>query len=228
MRTRSRGIALITVLLAVGLVMALLAVMVDIGTSRLRQTNEQARGAQALAAADAGASWVRALLEHRGGILNDVVADLTLAHSTTTISIDSGTTAQVLVGLNLPGTTKQVDHLDVNLQENPQILEAPLQVVSTATVTADGHVVATRTVTTLLRIFRNFPPNSEIVGVIDEGGPSSSFSPGDPAGQPGGAYTTDLRISAFTQTGTASPAPANVFKNDSWSDGNLGSPGILP
>ena len=118
MRKRSRGIALITVLLAVGLVMALLAVMVDIGTSRLRQTNEQARGAQALAAADAGASWVRALLEHRGGILNDVVADLTLAHSTTTISIDSGTTAQVLVGLNLPGTTKQVDHVDVNLQEN--------------------------------------------------------------------------------------------------------------
>ena len=209
MRARSRGIALVTVLLAVVLIMALLAVMVDIGTSRLRQTNEQARGAQALAAADAGASWVRALFAYRYGKLNDVLADLTLAHSRTTIAIDRATTAVIQVGLWLPGHAKHLDHLDVYLQENPQILEAPLQVMSTATVTANGQVMATRTVTTLLRTFQ-IVPYSEIVGVVDDGGPSSSFSPGDPAGQVGGPYATDLRISAFTQAGSASPKPAIV------------------
>jgi hypothetical protein len=223
-----RGIALITSLLAIVLLLAILAVMVDIGTSRLRRANEDTHAAQALAAADAGAAWVRALLAKYDGDLSAVFTDLTKAHSKTEFSIDSDTTAEVLVGFQFPGPTKLVDHVDVNLQENPQIDESPLQVVATATITANSHVVATRTVTTLLRTFHNLKPYSEIVGVIDDAGPSSVFSPGDPAGQVGGAYVTDLRIQATTVTGTASPAPANKFQNDSWSDGNIGSTGILP
>jgi len=223
-----RGIALITSLLVIALLLTILAVMVNIGTSRLRKANEDTRAAQALAAADAGASWVRALLTADGGELSDVFTDLAKAHSTTEFSIDPNTTAEVLVGLQLPGPTKHVDHVDVNLQENPQIDESPLQVVATATIRASGHVVATRTVTTLLRSFHNLKPYSEIVGVIDDAGPTSVFSPGDPAGQVGAAYITDLRIQASTATGTAPPVPANKFQSDSWSDGNTGSPGFLP
>ena len=227
---QQRGIALITSLLAVVLVLVILAVMVDIGTSRLRRAKEDSRAAQALAAADAGAAWVRALLAVHGGQLSDVFSDLAKTHSRTEFPIDSGTTAEVLVGLQFPGSgsTKVMDHVDVNLQENPTIAEAPLQVVATATITASGHVVATRTVTTLLRSFHNLPPYSEVVGVIDDAGPSSVFSPGDPAGQVGGAYVTDLRIQASTVTGTATPVPANKFQDDSWSDGNIGSSGFLP
>lgn len=223
-----RGIALITSLLAVILVLALLAVMVDIGTSRLRRAKEDTRAAQALAAADAGAAWVRALLAVHDGQLSDVLADLAKTHSITEFSIDPDTTAEVLVGLQFPGSTKHVDHVDINLQENPTIGESPLQVVATATIKASGYVVATRTVTTLLRSFHNLVPYSEIVGVIDDAGPSAVFSPGDPAGQVGSAYVTDLRIQASTVTGTATPVPANKFQNDSWSDGNMGSPGFLP
>ena len=225
---RRRGIALITALLAIVLVLAILAVMVNIGTSRLRRASEDTRAAQALAAADAGAAWVRALLAAHSGTLSDVFIDLTKVHSTTEFAIDADTTAHVLVGLWFPGPTKQVDHLDVNLQENPQIDESPLQVVATATITANSHIVATRSVTTLLRSFHNLAPYSEIVGVIDDAGPSSVFSPGDPAGQVGAAYLTDLRIQATTANGTAPPVPANKFQSDSWSDGNTGSPGLLP
>lgn len=225
---KRRGIALITSLLAIVLVLAILAVMVDIGASRLRRANEDTRAAQALAAADAGAAWVRALLAAHSGDLSAVFVDLTKVHSTTEFSVDSNTTAEVRVGLWFPGPTKLVNHIDVNLQENPQIDESPLQVVATATIRAGTRVVATRSVTTLLRSFHSLPPYSEIVGMIDDAGPSSVFSPGDPAGQVGGAYLTDLRIQATTATGTATPVPANKFQNDSWSDGNTGSPGLLP
>lgn len=225
---RQRAFALITSLLSIVLVLAILAVMVDIGTSRLRRANEDTRAAQALAAADAGASWVRALLAAHHGQLSDVFLDLAKVHSTTEFAVDANTTADVQVGLWLPGPTKHVDHIDINLQENPQIDESPLQVVATATIRTGTRVVATRTVTTLLRSFHNLVPYSEVVGVIDDAGPSSDFSPGDPAGQVGGAYLTDLRIQATTATGTAPPVPANKFQNDSWSDGNTGSPGLLP
>ena len=228
-RLAQRGIALITTLLAIVLLLALLAVMVDVGTTRLRQTAENARASQALAAADAGASWVRALLSQESGDMTAVLADLARAHSTISLAIDPQTSADVLVGLQSPGTTKDADHIDINLQENPQIAETPLQVVATATVSAGGKVVATRTVTTLLRSFQHFAPYSEIVGVIDDAGPASAFSPGDPAGQPGAAYATDLQIRAFTVTGSGSPVPADHFKTDSWSDGNLGGgSGLLP
>jgi hypothetical protein len=167
------------------------------------------------------------LLAQESGDLSNVMADLGKAHSLTTITIDSDTSAQVLVSLQLPAPTSHADHVDINLQENPAILETPLQVVSTATVSSSGQVVATRTVTTLLRTFLHPAPYSEIVGIIDNAGPSSLFSPGDPAGQVGSAATTDLRIQATSETKTG-PVPANLFRTDSWYDGNSGSTGLLP
>ena len=223
----SRGIALIMALLATVLILALLAVMVDIGTARLRQAAETLRAQQALAAADAGTQWVRGLLTAHSGDLTGALDDLATAHSSITFAIDTTTAAQVVVSLHLPGAAKHTDHLDVNLQENPEIGEAPLQVVSTATIVADGRTVATRTVTSLVRRFA-LAPYSEIVGVIDDAGLLAPESPGDAGGQLGTAYATDLRIHAYTKTGSASPVPADVFKNDTWSDGNLGGGGILP
>jgi hypothetical protein len=226
--TRERGIALITSLLAIVLVLSILAVMVDLGTVRLRKANEDVRAAQAVAAADAGAAWVRALLAMHSGDLTAVLVDLEKSHSSTGFAIDDDTTVEVLVSLQVPGPTSHADHLDVNLQENPQIDETPLQVVATATVIIGDHPVATRTVTTLLRSFHHAAPYSEVVGVIDDAGPSFVFSPGDPAGQVGADAATDLRIQASTVTGTAPPVAANKFQSDSWSDGNLGSSGLLP
>jgi hypothetical protein len=223
-----RGIALVTSLLAIVLIMALLAVMVNIGTARLRRTNEEAHALQALAAADSGAAWVRALLAKEYGDLGAVLTDLSNSHSMQTISIDAQTSAEVLVSLQLPGAAKQADHLDINLQGNPQIAESPLQVVSTATIRRAGQIVATRTVTTLLRTFHHVAPYSEIVGVIDDAGPTSVDSPGDVGGQTGAAYVTDLRIQASTESGSGPPVPANHFLSDSWSDGNSGSSGLLP
>ncbi len=227
-RSFGRGIALVTSLLAIVLVMALLTVMVQVGTARLRRADEETRALQALAAADAGAGWVRALLAKNYGELTLVLADLGSAHSVRTISIDADTTADVQVSLQLPGAVKHADHLDVNVQANPQIAESPLQVVSTATLRRRGQIVATRTVTTLLRSFHHVAPYSEIVGVIDDAGPTSVYSPGDAGGQPGGIYLTDLRIQASTESGSGPPVPADHFQSDSWSDGNAGSTGLLP
>src|SRR4029077_3428660 len=160
---QQRGIALITSLLAIVLLLAIVAVMVNVGTSRLRRANEDRLAAQALAAADAGAAWVRALLATHKGELSDVFIDLAKTPSKTEFSIDSDTTAEVLVGLQFPGPTKPVNHVDINLQENPSINESPLQVLSPTTIRADSHIVATRTVTTLLRSFYNMSPYSEVV-----------------------------------------------------------------
>ena len=225
---RQRGIALITALLAAVLVMALLAAMVNICTVRLRTVNEAIRAEQALAAADAGASWVRALFALHHGDLSAVLGDLAKTHSRLALDVDGATSAEVLVGVQLPGSPKHADHVDVNLQENPQIAEAPLQIVSTASLRQDGDIVATRTVTTLVRTFQHLAPYSEVVGVIDDAGPSSPYSPGDPAGQMGSHDATDLRIQAATTTGTAPPVPANKFATDRWSDGDASGSGLLP
>ena len=90
---RRRGLALITALLATVLVLALLGAMVDVGSARLRQSSAAAHAEQALAAADAGTSWVRALLTNDHGDFTGVLADLATAHSTMTLSIDSRTQA---------------------------------------------------------------------------------------------------------------------------------------
>lgn len=227
-RNAKRGMALVGALFAVVLLMTLLAVMVDVGTIRLRRTNEELRAAQAMAAADAGAAWVRALLMQDGGDASATLLQLAHARSTLAFPIDERSEAAVTVSLEMPAASAQVDHLDVNLQENSQIEEMPIQVVTTASVIVGGQTVASRTVTTMLRAFHNEAPFSETVGVIDDAGPDAIESPGDPAGQVGDAMTTDLRIFAFTQTGTAKPISADKFENDSWFDGNSGTQGLLP
>ncbi len=225
---RQRGIALIAVLLSILVLMALLAVMVEVGTVRLRRSTEELRSLQALAAADAGAGWVRAvMLQHKGDVVA-ALADLAHAHSTLVVPIDSNASASVLVSMQVPGSPDGADHVDVQLQRNPNILETPLQVVSTGTVVVDGTAVATRTVTTLLRTFHHVSPYSEIVGAIDNGGPESVDSPGDPAGQIGAENATDLRIRAFVEQGSGGSKSADDFERVEWSDGNAGSAGFLP
>lgn len=222
-----RGMALVATLFAVVLIMTLLTVMVEVGTMRLRRSTEELRAAQALAAADAGAAWVRALLFANGGDVSSTLTGLSQAHSTLSLTIDPLTSATVLVSVAIPGASAQADHLDVNLQENPQIVETPIQVVATATVETGGAAVATRTVTTLLRSFHHLAPYSEIVGLIDDAGPESIDSPGDPAGQVGAPDATDLRLFAYRESGS-SAVPANKFQSDSWFDGNTGASGFLP
>jgi hypothetical protein len=225
---KQRGMALVGALFAVVLLMTLLAVMVDVGTVRLRRANEELRATQAIAAADAGAAWVRALLVQNGGDTSATFTALAHAHSALDFSIDDRTQATVTVSLQMPAASTQTDHLDINLQENSQIAEAPIQVVATASIVVGGQTVASRTVTTMLRSFHNEWPFSEVVGVIDDAGPDAIESPGDPAGQVGDAVTTDLRFFAYTQTGTAKPKAADKFENDSWFDGNTGAQGFLP
>jgi hypothetical protein len=227
---RQRGMALVATLFAAVLIMTLLAVMVGVGTMRLREATQNLRSVQALAAADAGAAWVRALLYDAGGSIGGTQLALAAAHGSFSYAIDSNTEAVVTVSTQTPGLSepKETDHLDVNLQKNPQINETPVQVVSTAVISVAGQAVATRTVTTLLRAFAGEKPYSEVVGVIDDSGLDTTESPGDPAGQTGGSYTTELLISSYVASGTSSPKPANRFENSSWFDGNSGQQGLLP
>ncbi len=219
---------MIATLFAILLLAALVAVVVDVGTVRMRKALEEARSLQATAAADAGAAWVRALFAQHAGDLQAVLLDLAAAHSTLRFRLDRQTSADVRVSLALPGTSPQSDHLDINLQENPVIAEQPVQVTAAATVIVNGTPVAARTVTTLLRTFHHLAPYSEIVGEIDGGGLEEPDSPGDPAGQVGGPAATDLRIFARVRSGSGSPASADNFRSQTWYDGNAGAGGILP
>jgi len=226
-RRAEGGFALVMALLAVALLLTILAVLVNVGTARLQRSTQELRSVQAVAAADAGAAWVRALLDREQGNVPATLADLALAHSTLHIDIDGNTTADIVVTIQMPAPAAHADHLDQQLQENVQILEAPAQVVATASVSVAGSPQATRTVTTLLRIFHHAVPYSEVVGVIDDGGPVSVYSPGDPAGQLGSEFATDLRLRAFKKSASG-PQPADNFQNQQWSDGNPGPSGFLP
>jgi hypothetical protein len=227
-RLRQRGIALIAVLLSIAVLMALLAVMVNVGAVRLRRSTEELRSLQALAAADAGAGWARATLQQHKGDVGAILSELARAHSTLVVPIDARASASVLVSMQMPGSSASANHVDIELQRNSNISETPLQVVATGTITVDGLPVASRTVTTLLRTFHHVPPYSEIVGAIDDGGPESVDSPGDPAGQIGAANATDLRIRAFVEQPAGGAKSADDFQRAEWSDGNAGSAGFLP
>lgn len=225
---KERGIALITVLLATTLLLALLAFLVNIGTSGLRRATEEQWELQAQAGADAGVGWIRALLDQRQGDVVATLGDVAAAHSLYTVTIDERTQVQARVAIRLDTTGATNDHLDVNLQQNPSIDETPLQVGVTATVVIDGTPVATRSTTALVRVFRRFAPYSETVGVIDNAGPVGVESPGDPAGQPGGSLATDLRIHVFTTGASGEPVPNDSFGDQHWWDGNSAPSGVLP
>lgn len=227
MRAR-RGIALITVLLATTLLLALLAFTVNIGTSGLRRATEEQWELQAQAGADAAVGWIRALLDQRQGDIVAALGDVAAAHSTYTLRIDERTQVQARVAVHLDTAGAANDHLDVDLQQNPSINETPLQVSVTATVLVDGVAVATRSTTALVRVFGQFAPYSETVGLIDNSAPVGIESPGDPAGQPGGSLTTDLRIHVFKTGPSGQPVPDDTFGSQRWWDGNTAPSGALP
>lgn len=220
-----RGIALITVLLAVVVLTIVVAVMIDLGTVQLRRTLEETRSLQAQAGADAGFGWVRGLLDKNRGDIGVTLADLAKASSTYSYPVDADAYVSVHVTIELANPSSHYDHLDSALEKNLQVDELPLQVVCAATVSAGTDVVAHRTSTALLRVFHNAAPYSEIVGVIDNAGPVGIASPGDPAGQAAGTDATDLRIHAYVQSSGTAPRPADNYQNAQWSDGNPDSSG---
>lgn len=225
---RQRGIALITVLLATTLLLALLAFLVNIETSGLRRATEEEWALQAQAGADAAVGWVRALLDQRHGNIVTALGDVAAAHSTYTLTIDERTKVQARVAVHLDTAGASNDHLDINLQQDPNINETPLQVSVTATVLVDGKAVATRSTTALVRVFGHFAPYSETVGLIDNSAPVGIESPGDPAGQIGGALATELRIHAFKTGPSGRPIPNDSFGDKRWWDGNSSPSGALP
>lgn len=227
LRTK-RGIALITVLLATTLLLALLAFLVHVNTAGLRRTTEEQWNLQAQAGADAAVGWLRAVIASRQGNIPSALADVAAANSLYSLRIDERTRVDAKVQLHLDTSGAANDHLDMSLQQNPYIAETPLQVGVTATVFVDGAPVATRSTTALVRVFQQIAPYSEVVGVIDNAGPTGIDSPGDPAGQAPGALATELRIHVFTTGPSGQPVANDDFGNQQWWDGNALPSGPLP
>ena len=223
-----RGFALVTVLLATTLAIAVLAFIVNVGTAQLRRTTEELWEAQAQAGADAAVGWVRAILAQDRGDVPAALADLSTAGNKYSVVVDATTTVDVFVSVHLATPGAANDHLDSALQQNPSVLETPLQVGVTATVSVDGTAQATRSTTALVRVFRKFAPYSELVGFIDNAGPVGIDSPGDVAGQSGGAAATELRIHVFTVDALGHAVPADSFADQTWYDGNQVHGGPLP
>jgi hypothetical protein len=230
MKRRNRGIALITVLLASLVLAAVLSVMLYVSTAGLRRSVEDLRSLQAQGGADAGAGWFRALLQASNGDLNAAIVALQQQGGAETIAVDPDTTIRVTVTPILAGNGGEGDHHDANLEQNENVNEAPVQIVSTAVVTTGGIQTAERTTTTLLRVFQDAPPYSEVVGVVDDAGPDAIDSPGDAAGQLAAPATTDLVVRAFVQpAGGGPPQEVDQFQGLQWSDGNTsGGGGVLP
>ena len=221
---------MITVLLASLVLAAVLSVMLYVSTAGLRRSVEDLRSFQAQGGADAGAGWFRALLQASNGDLSAAIAALQQQGGAETIAVDADTTIRVTVTPILAGNGNEGDHHDANLEYNDNVSEAPVQIVSTAIVTTSGIQTAERTTTTLLRVFQDAQPYSEVVGVVDDAGPDAIDSPGDAAGQLAAPATTDLVVRAFTlPVGGGPPHEVDNFQGLQWSDGNTsGSGGVLP
>jgi hypothetical protein len=223
-----RGIALVTVLLATTLTLAVLAFIVNVGTAGLRRTTQELWEAQTQAGADAAVGWVRALLAERRGDVPAALADMSAVHNSYSLIVDPVTKVDAFVSVHLATAAATNDHVDLALQQNAFVAEAPLQVTVTAALSVDGTVQAARSTTALLRVFRQRAPYSELVGFMDNSGPVGIDSPGDPAGQTGSALATDLRIHVFSVDASGQSVPADAFVNRSWFDGNALPSGPLP
>ncbi|HXW77416.1 MAG TPA: hypothetical protein VEJ20_08410 [Candidatus Eremiobacteraceae bacterium] len=226
---RRRGIALITVLFATTLLLVIVGVLIDLGTIQLHRATADLRAVQALAAADGGTQWVRGVLVSSKGDIQAAINHLALEQGRRQIAIDAQTSAIVSVSLlQAQPVASGGDHVDDNLESNPQALEVPVQVQSSATIYVNGGAVASRATTTLLHVFPA-QPYSEVVGEIDEGGPVGIDSPGDAAGQQaGGTYTTQLLIDAYALNAEQQPQNVSQFDDEDWSDGNTVPTGALP
>ena len=225
---RRRGIALISVLLATTLLLALLAFAVNVGTLQLRRTTQDVWAAQAQAGADGAVGWFRALLAQRQGDVALTLSDMAASHSTHSLTLDEHTRVDALVSVHLDTPAAANDHLDLSLEENAYVNEAPLQVSVTATVVVDGVVEAARSTTALVRVFEESPPYSEVAGWIDNSGPSGIDSPGDTAGQAGSGTATDLRIHVYEQDASGAVVQVDDFNDQRWFDGNRMPSGALP
>jgi hypothetical protein len=225
---RNRGVALITVLLASALLLVLVAVLVDLGTIQLQRTTSDLRALQALAGADAGSAWVRAVLEEQRGNVVATIAKLGTTQGRRRFIVDDRTYVVTTVTVIQPSPQPTAnDHYDVNLEQNPQVVETPLQVGASAAVYVDAQTVARRSTTTLLRVFPA-APYSAVVGVIDEGGPVGIDSPGDAGGQDAAPDTTELLVHAYVLDPFGHRQRVDQLGNAQWSDGNSAGPGPLP
>lgn len=230
MRTRrdSRGIALVAVLFATVLLLALVTVLVELGTVRLQKASADLRALQALAGADAGTAWARALLEQQRGDVYAAIAKLGDTQGRRRIRIDDRTyvVMSVIILQTQPGPPN--NHFDTNLEQYPRATEVPVQVQSSAAVYVDSVSVTRRVTTTLLRVFLA-EPYSEIVGFIDDSSPVGINSPGDAAGQFAGPNATELLVHAYTMSQLGQPNKVDRFDDKLWTDNNTaGGPGPLP
>lgn len=225
--THPRGIAMITVLFATVLLLVLVAVLVDLGTVALKRSTAELRALQATAGADAGTGWVRGILEIQKGDIAATVARLGTMQGKKRFVIDDHTYVVASVLILAPSTPAPGgDHVDANLEQEPQVVEQPAQVQSSATVYADGVAAGHRTTTTLLRVFPA-APYSAVVGVIDDGGPVGIYSPGDAGGQSGGKNVTELLVHAYI-TVNGQRQDVSDWSPLQWNDGNSQGGGPLP
>ena len=222
-----RGIALVSVLLATVLLLVLVAVLVDLGTVQLQRSTADLRAVEALAGADAGTAWVRGVLELEKGDISATIAHLGLVQGKRRFPIDDRSYVLVSVLVLRGNPQPSGDHLDQNLESNPQVVEQPAQVESSATVFVDGFAVASRTTTSLLRVFPA-APYSVVAGVTDDGGPVGIYSPGDAAGQTAAPDYSELLVKAYTLDSGGNRHYQDVFTSQNWSDNNSVGPGPLP
>ena len=227
-RLRTRGVALISVLFATVLLLALVAVLVDIGTLRLQRTTADLFSLQALAGADGGTAWVRALLDQEHGDVGATITRLGQTQGKRRFTIDDHTYVVASETL-IPGSSdSNGDHVDENVQQNLRAQEQVVQVESSAAVYANGAVVARRVTSVLVRVFAA-APYSEVVGYVDDASAVGINSPGDAAGQAQALDTTDLRVHVY-QIGNSLLTLQNEddFLTWTWPDGNASGSGPLP
>jgi len=221
-----RGVALISVLFSTVLLLALVTVLVDIGTLRLQRTTADLFSLQALAGADGGTAWVRAELDQQHGDILATQVKLGATQGKRRFVIDDHTYVVATESLITQGVG-QVDHVDDYVQSNPRAVEQVAQVGSSAAVYVDGVVVARRDTTVLLRVFPA-SPYSEVVGYVDDASAVGVDSPGDAAGQERALDTTDLLVHAYEFNGSYILQIEDDFATDKWSDGNSSGSGPLP
>lgn len=223
---RARGVALIGVLFSTVLLLALVTVLVDLGTLRLQRATADVFAIQALGGADAGTAWVRAMLDQLHGDVPATTTKLGETGGRRRFAIDDETYVVATESVE-PSQNQQDDHVDDDVQNNPSAKEQLVQLVSSAALYANGAVAARRVTTVLLRVFPA-PPYSEIVGYVDGTSAVGIDSPGDAAGQLRALDTTDLAVHAYKMDGLAEPQEVDNFETDRWSDGNSTGPGPLP
>ncbi|HET9343678.1 MAG TPA: hypothetical protein VFO25_12265 [Candidatus Eremiobacteraceae bacterium] len=225
--TKDRGVALISVLFSIVLLLALVAVLVDIGTLRLQRTTADLFSLQALAGADGGTAWVRAELDQEHGDLGATQTKIGATQGKRRFVIDDHTYVVATESIVQNSSGQENDHVDDDVQTNLPVPEQVAQVESSAAVYADGVVVARRDTSVLIRVFPA-SPYSEVVGYVDDASAVGVDSPGDAAGQEHALDTTDLVVHSYQFNGSLILKGQDVFKTQKWSDGNTSGSGPLP